>query len=159
MYSRSGAVRMSGYAVDDAMPRVLNNEHPFTSYLPIYSYRQLTTDIYIYINLINLITSKTCLKMTPRVLLLGGHGKIALHLTPLLLARSWNVTSVVRNHDHEAEILNLGANKPGKVSVLVASLDDVKSAADAQRILDSVRPEFVVWAAGNFTIYILPIYK
>ncbi|CRG86750.1 hypothetical protein PISL3812_03761 [Talaromyces islandicus] len=85
---------------------------------------------------------------TPQVLLLGGHGKIALHLTPLLLARAWNVTSVVRNADHEAEILKLGAGQPGKVSVLVSSLDDVKSVADAQSILDKVRPEVVVWAAG-----------
>jgi nucleoside-diphosphate-sugar epimerase len=84
----------------------------------------------------------------PQVLLLGGHGKIALYLTPLLLARSWNVTSVVRNHDHEAEILKLVAGQPGKVSVLVSSLDDVKSVADAQSILDKVRPEVVVWAAG-----------
>lgn len=88
---------------------------------------------------------------TPRVLLLGGHGKIALYLTPLLLARSWNVTSVIRNADHEAEILKLGAGHPGKVSVLVSSLDDVKSVADAQSILDRVRPEYVVWAAGNYS--------
>lgn len=87
---------------------------------------------------------------TPRVLLLGGHGKIALYLTPLLLARSWNVTSVIRNADHEAEILKLGTGQPGKVSVLVSSLDDVKSVADAQSILDRVRPEYVVWAAGIF---------
>ncbi|KAH8691148.1 hypothetical protein BGW36DRAFT_387775 [Talaromyces proteolyticus] len=84
----------------------------------------------------------------PQVLLLGGHGKIALYLTPLLLARSWNVTSVIRNPDHEAEILKLGQGKPGKVSVLVSSLDDIKSVADAQAILDKVSPEYVVWAAG-----------
>jgi Predicted nucleoside-diphosphate-sugar epimerases len=43
-----------------------------------------------------------------QVLLLGGHGKVALHMTPLLLNRAWNVTSVVRNPDHESEILALG---------------------------------------------------
>ncbi|EED20477.1 conserved hypothetical protein [Talaromyces stipitatus ATCC 10500] len=84
----------------------------------------------------------------PQVLLLGGHGKIALHLTPLLLARSWNVTSVIRNAEHEAEILALGKDKPGKLSVLLSSLDDVKSQADAQAVLDKVKPEYVVWAAG-----------
>lgn len=87
----------------------------------------------------------------PQVLLLGGHGKIALHLTPLLLARSWNVTSVIRNAEHEAEILALGTGKPGKLSVLLSSLDDVKSQADAQAVLDKVNPEYVVWAAGEST--------
>lgn len=85
----------------------------------------------------------------PQVLLLGGHGKIALYLTPLLLARSWNVTSVIRNADHEAEIMALGKGQPGKISVLLSSLDDVKSRADAQAVLDKVRPEYVVWAAGE----------
>ena len=95
----------------------------------------------------------------PQVLLLGGHGKIALHLTPLLLARSWNVTSVIRNPEHEAEILALGKGKPGKLSVLLSSLDDVKSQADAQAVLDKVRPEYVVWAAGKFLTSKIPSLK
>lgn len=86
----------------------------------------------------------------PQVLLLGGHGKIALYLTPLLLARAWSVTSVIRNAEHEREILKLGEGQPGKLSVLLSSLDHVKSQADAQAILDQVRPEYVVWAAGMF---------
>ena len=84
-----------------------------------------------------------------QVLLLGGHGKIALKLTPLLLNRAWNVTSVVRNADHESEILELGKGLKGKLNVLIASLDDVKSAADAQRILDMTTPDYVVWSAGT----------
>jgi nucleoside-diphosphate-sugar epimerase len=91
-----------------------------------------------------------------QVLLLGGHGKIALHLTPLLLARAWSVTSVIRNAEHESEILKLGEGKPGKVSVLLSSLDDVKTQADAQAILDRVRPEVVVWAAGTAPPFYLP---
>ncbi|KIW04854.1 uncharacterized protein PV09_04036 [Verruconis gallopava] len=83
-----------------------------------------------------------------QVLLLGGHGKVALHLTPLLLAKSWNVTSVVRNPDHEADILKLGENKPGKIEVLLDSLDDVTSVEHAERVLDKVRPDIVVWSAG-----------
>lgn len=86
---------------------------------------------------------------TPRVLLLGGHGKVSLHLTPLLLARSWNVTSVVRNPDHKDEILKLGEGKKGKVDVLVSSLDEVKNESDAKKILDQVKPEYVVWSAGK----------
>lgn len=70
-------------------------------------------------------------------------------MTPLLLARSWNVTSVIRNAEHEVEILALGNGKPGKVSVLLSSLDDVKSQADAQAVLDKVKPDYVVWAAGE----------
>lgn len=84
-----------------------------------------------------------------QVLLLGGHGKIALHLTPLLLNRAWNVTSVVRNPDHESEILALGKGRRGNVNVLVSSLEDVKTASDAQKILDSVTPDYVVWSAGT----------
>ena len=84
-----------------------------------------------------------------KVLLLGGHGKVALHLTPLLLARQWHVTSVVRNLDHEQEILELGKDQPGKINVLIESLDNVKSEADAQKVLDKVKPEIVIWSAGN----------
>lgn len=87
----------------------------------------------------------------PRVLLLGGHGRVALKLTPLLLARNWDVTSVIRNPEHENEILAL--RKPeekqtGKLDVLVSSLDDVKKEEDARKILDIVQPNYVVWAAG-----------
>ncbi|QSS62733.1 NAD dependent epimerase/dehydratase [Histoplasma capsulatum] len=83
----------------------------------------------------------------PRVLLLGGHGKIARLLTPLLLNRSWDVTSVIRNPDHTSDILKLGQGKKGKVEVLVSSLDDVKSVDDAKAIVDRAKPDYVVWAA------------
>lgn len=85
-----------------------------------------------------------------QVLLLGGHGKVALQLTPLLLARSWNVTSVIRNAEHENEILALGKGAKGKLNVLLSSLDDVKSDADAKNILDRVSPDYVVWSAGMY---------
>jgi nucleoside-diphosphate-sugar epimerase len=83
-----------------------------------------------------------------QVLLLGGHGKVALHLTPLLLKRAWNVTSVVRNPDHESEILALGKGLKGNLNVLISSLEHVKSAGDAQKIIDTVSPDYVVWSAG-----------
>lgn len=82
------------------------------------------------------------------VLLLGGHGKVALHLTPLLLARAWNVTSVIRNPDHEPEIRALGKGQKGSLDVLLSSLDDVKTEADAKGIIDRVQPDYVVWSAG-----------
>ncbi|KAF2157768.1 NAD(P)-binding protein [Myriangium duriaei CBS 260.36] len=83
-----------------------------------------------------------------KILLLGGHGKIALKLTPLLLARSWHVTSVIRNPDQESELQALAKNKPGKLDVLIESLDDVAAEADAAKVLDKVKPQWVVWAAG-----------
>jgi len=84
-----------------------------------------------------------------QVLLLGGHGKVALHMTPLFLNRAWNVTSVIRNPDHKNDILSLGQGRKGKLEVLISSLEDVKSAADARKILDSVAPDYVVWSAGT----------
>ncbi|RMZ91709.1 hypothetical protein DV736_g1036, partial [Chaetothyriales sp. CBS 134916] len=83
-----------------------------------------------------------------KVLLLGGHGKIALKLTPLLLAKSWSVTSVVRNPDHKEEILDTGKGHPGHLDVLIDSLDDVTEEAAAKRVLDQVKPTIVVWSAG-----------
>jgi dTDP-4-dehydrorhamnose reductase len=88
--------------------------------------------------------------MPPRILLLGGHGKVALLLTPKLVSRSWNLTSVIRNPDQKAAILEAGKNGPGKVDVLIASLEDVKSDADAKNILDQVKPDWVIWSAGRF---------
>ena len=84
-----------------------------------------------------------------RVLILGGHGKVATHLTPLLLNRAWNVTSVVRNPEHENEVLALGKGLRGNLDVLLSSLDDVKSVSDAQKIIDTVSPDYVVWSAGT----------
>ncbi|OJJ46647.1 hypothetical protein ASPZODRAFT_97019 [Penicilliopsis zonata CBS 506.65] len=84
----------------------------------------------------------------PRVLLLGGHGNVAMAMTPLFLARSWSVTSVIRNPEHENEILALAKGQPGHLDVLLSSLDDVRCEADAQAILDTVSPDYVVWAAG-----------
>ncbi|EAW18604.1 uncharacterized protein NFIA_085580 [Aspergillus fischeri NRRL 181] len=83
-----------------------------------------------------------------QVLLLGGHGKVAQKLTPLLLARAWNVTSVIRNPEHENAILALGKGARGKLSVLLSSLEDVKSDDDAKKIVDAVSPDYVVWSAG-----------
>lgn len=88
----------------------------------------------------------------PRVLLLGGHGKVALHLTPLLLAKSWDVTSVIRDPKQQDDILELGKDQKGRIDVLVESLEDVKSDADAKRVLDKVKPDYVVWSAGESSV-------
>ncbi len=86
--------------------------------------------------------------MSPRVLLIGGHGKVSLLLTPMLLSRSWNVTSLIRDPSQSDEILSRGKGQPGKVDVLVRSLEDLKSDDDAQKVLDEVKPDYVVWSAG-----------
>ncbi|KAH9897591.1 NAD dependent epimerase/dehydratase [Xylariomycetidae sp. FL2044] len=82
------------------------------------------------------------------VLLLGGNGKVAQLLTPMLLQRSWNVTSIIRNPDQVPHLQKLAENQPGKLSVLVRSIEDVKSDTQAKSLIDEVRPDYVVWSAG-----------
>lgn len=96
----------------------------------------------------------------PRVLLLGGHGKVSLCLTPLLLARSWDVVSVVRNPAHESDILKFNSTNAGngKVSVMVSSLEDIKSYLDADKIIRSIGPDYVVWSAGMLSPCHLPYF-
>ncbi|KAM5436306.1 hypothetical protein MferCBS31731_005999 [Microsporum ferrugineum] len=86
----------------------------------------------------------------PRVLLLGGHGKISLLLTPLLLARGWDVVSAVRDPKHEPDILkfNRDDSKSGKVTVSLSDLEKVKSSEDAAKVISAANPDYIVWAAG-----------
>jgi hypothetical protein len=88
----------------------------------------------------------------PHVLLLGGHGKVSLLLTPLLLSRSWRVTSVIRDPAQKAAILEAGKNGPGEIDVLVESLEEVRSDGDAAKVLEKTRPDYVVWSAGMFVV-------
>lgn len=74
-------------------------------------------------------------------LILGGHGKIALHLTKILADRSHNVTSIIRNPHHGAAI--------SAISPLVVpraeSLEDATDAS-AEAMMDGV--DWVIWSAG-----------
>lgn len=74
-----------------------------------------------------------------RVLIIGGHGKVALRLAPLLVARGDEVTSVVRNPEHQSVVAATGATP------LVADVErlDVGQIAAVLRGQDSV-----VWSAG-----------
>lgn len=101
--------------------------------------------------------SSTALK---HVLLLGGHGKIAQLLTPLLLRRGWDVTSVIRTDEQSPAIRELlgraqpgGENGVGKLHVLVHSLAEVKTQEDAKGVIDRAGKEgdvdYVVWSAGE----------
>lgn len=87
--------------------------------------------------------------MAHNILLIGGHGKVAQLLTPLLLARSWNVVSMIRSPDQKDTIEKLGQGQPGNLSVLVSSVEEVRSEADAKKILDQTKPDWVVWSAGK----------
>ena len=85
----------------------------------------------------------------PSILLIGGHGKVSQLLTPLLLAKSWNVTSLIRTAEQRPSIEKLGQGQPGKLNVVVESLEDVKSEADAKGILEKTKPDWVLWSAGR----------
>lgn len=82
------------------------------------------------------------------VLILGGHGKIAQILTQNLIRRSWNVTSVIRTAEQVPEIESLAQGHPGTLSVLVRSLEEIRSDAEASAVLDETNPDMVVWSAG-----------
>lgn len=84
-----------------------------------------------------------------RVLLLGGHGKVSLLLTPLLVSRSWHVTSVIRDPSQKEDIIATVKDHPEMVDVLVRSLEDVKSQEDAREIIDQAKPDYVIWSAGT----------
>ncbi|KAF3802542.1 UPF0659 protein [Colletotrichum gloeosporioides] len=86
--------------------------------------------------------------MSRHVLILGGHGKVSQFLTPILLKKSWTVTSVIRAQEQVPAIEKLGAGQTGKLNVLVRSIEDVKSEGQAQAILDEVKPDTVIWSAG-----------
>lgn len=74
-----------------------------------------------------------------RIVVIGGHGKVALLLAPLLVEEGHEVTSVIRNPDHAAEVEAAGA------TALVADIEqlDVDGLADLLRGHDAV-----VWSAG-----------
>ena len=74
-----------------------------------------------------------------RVLVIGGHGKVALRLAPLLVARGDQVTSVIRNPEHQAEVAATGATP------LVADIEQL----DATGLADLIGGQDAVgWPAG-----------
>ncbi len=74
-----------------------------------------------------------------KVLIFGGHGKVALRLAPLLVERGDEVTSVFRNPDHRDEVAATGARPV---------VNDVEQ-ADTDSLADLIRGhDAVVWSAG-----------
>ena len=86
--------------------------------------------------------------MSHHVLLIGGHGRVSQLLTPLLLKRSWTVTSLIRSGSQAHAIEKLGHGQPGKLNIHVASLDKIRSESDAKAIINEVKPDYVVFSAG-----------
>ncbi|MFT3875924.1 MAG: NAD(P)H-binding protein [Propioniciclava sp.] len=74
-----------------------------------------------------------------RILILGGHGKVALIASAMLTRRGETVTSVIRNPDHAADVEATGATP------LVADLERLDVAGIAGLIADQ---DAVVWSAG-----------
>ncbi len=74
-----------------------------------------------------------------RVTLFGGHGKIALLLAPMLVEAGHEVTSVVRNPDHVADVEATGA------TALVSSLEEADTDTLAELLSGQ---DAVVWSAG-----------
>lgn len=73
------------------------------------------------------------------ILIIGGHGKVALRLAPILVERGDAVTSIIRNPDHAAEVAELGATP---------QVADV-SRLDADGFAELVRGhDAIVWSAG-----------
>lgn len=74
-----------------------------------------------------------------RVVIIGGHGKIALLAAPKLVAAGWQVTSVVRNPGHISEVEQTGAS---------AELLDVEKASTEEIAQIFAGAEAVVFSAG-----------
>lgn len=74
-----------------------------------------------------------------RVIVFGGHGRIALLLAPLLNARGDEVTAVIRNPDHIADVETAGA------TARVADIETMDTDALAAVIRGH---DAVVWSAG-----------
>ncbi|WP_419817298.1 NAD(P)-dependent oxidoreductase [Glaciibacter flavus] len=74
-----------------------------------------------------------------RIIILGGHGKVALHLERLLVERGDEVDAVIRNPAHAPDVLETGAH----AVVLDLENSDQETIADVLADHDAV-----VWSAG-----------
>jgi uncharacterized protein YbjT (DUF2867 family) len=74
-----------------------------------------------------------------RIAVIGGHGKVALHLSRILSRQGHRVTSLVRNPDHRADVEATGAEP------VVADVESM----DAGRLAEVLGGhDAVVWSAG-----------
>lgn len=75
----------------------------------------------------------------PRVVIIGGHGKVALLAAPKLINRGFAVDSLIRNSEHAAEVEAVGAN-PVILNIEHAGVDELAQAFEGA--------EAVVFSAG-----------
>ncbi|MGA4668907.1 NAD(P)H-binding protein [Propionibacteriaceae bacterium Y1923] len=74
-----------------------------------------------------------------RIMLIGGHGRVALLAAPLLVAAGHRVTSVIRNPEHEADVAATGA---------IPYVTDIET-LDKDGFADLVAGQhIIVWSAG-----------
>ena len=74
-----------------------------------------------------------------RIMIIGGHGRVALLAAPLLVEAGHKVTSVIRNPDHEVEVASTGA------SVRVADVQHLDTASFTDLVTGQ---DVLVWSAG-----------
>jgi uncharacterized protein YbjT (DUF2867 family) len=74
-----------------------------------------------------------------RIAIIGGHGKVALHLSTLLTEEGHRVTSFIRNPDHAGDVAATGATPS------VLDVENSTTAAIAESLRDH---DAVVWSAG-----------
>lgn len=74
-----------------------------------------------------------------RIAIIGGHGKVALHLSTLLTEEGHSVTSFIRNPDHAGDVAATGATPS------VLDVENSTTAAIAESLRDH---DAVVWSAG-----------
>lgn len=74
-----------------------------------------------------------------KVIIIGGHGKVALRLAPQLVERGDEVTSVFRNPAHEAEVAATGAH------TVVGDVETMSTEALTELVRGH---DAVVWSAG-----------
>jgi nucleoside-diphosphate-sugar epimerase len=74
-----------------------------------------------------------------RIAIIGGHGKVALHLSTILAAEGDTVTSFIRNPEHSDDVAATGATP----SVL-----DIENSTTAEIAAALRNHDAVVWSAG-----------
>ena len=74
-----------------------------------------------------------------RIAVIGGHGKVALHLSRILSGRGHQVSSLIRNPDHREDVAATGAEP------VVADVESLDAAQLAELIEGH---DAVVWSAG-----------
>jgi uncharacterized protein YbjT (DUF2867 family) len=74
-----------------------------------------------------------------RILIIGGHGKVALLLAPLLVGRGDDVTSIIRNPAHAADVSATGA---------AAAVADIENLAVGELATLFAGHDAIVWSAG-----------